>query len=210
MLGQVHMSTISSLESALQSPMVQAFLELIGDAEGSDYNTLVGGRSFSDYSNHPGIYNAALNSTAAGKYQINGPTWREVTSNIPLPDFTPHSQDLAAVWLIDKQGAIPSINAGEISTAINLTRRRWASFPGAGYGQHERSLSWMLSTFNDELAGITNSGQLQVAGSPQTGDIPDIGLVGSVDIKAPADDILQSPFLWVAIGAAALLLLNRS
>lgn len=84
-------------------------------------------------------------STAAGAYQINVPTWREVRGN--LPDFSPASQDAACDALLSKVGAVAFLQRGDFAGAVNAARRRWASMPGAGWGQGERSLAWLSDRF---------------------------------------------------------------
>ncbi len=64
-------------QEALGDPRVQDFLGKIGQAEGADYNTLVGGTKINDLSKHPnvvGLTTSAGPSTAFGKYQITGTT----------------------------------------------------------------------------------------------------------------------------------------
>lgn len=73
--------------------------------ESPDYNTIVGGRKFSDFSDHPRIFGTPK-STAAGRYQFTKTTWDEVVKkwnaqnpDDPILDFSPRNQDRAAWWL---------------------------------------------------------------------------------------------------------------
>lgn len=86
-------------------------------------------------------------STAAGAYQIIKPTWIAVQKKLRLPDFSPASQDAAAIELLRQRGAIPAIEQGRFADAINATKKEWASLTGAGYGQGERSLQWLEARF---------------------------------------------------------------
>lgn len=146
---------------------VCAFLDSIAWAEigaalllASDdgYNVLVGSTAkkpllFSDYSRHPQALNHALNSTAAGRYQIIRGTWMGVAGEIGLKDFSPVSQDRAAIQLIFERGALPSILSGDIAQAFALCNREWASLPGAhatlpnGAPQHEQRLADLLAVY---------------------------------------------------------------
>lgn len=91
-------------------------------------------------------------STAAGRYQMRKGTWIEARDALKLPDFSPSSQDSAALWLIERRaaapGALTDIDEGYIGSAILKCRRIWASFPGANYaGQKERSLASLLAIY---------------------------------------------------------------
>lgn len=141
---------------ALGNQNVQAFLAMIREFESrGNYNVVYGFKPFEDLSDHPRI--AKLSpwgwTSAAGAYQIMArspipgtdrwtriDTWGEVKKKLNLPDFSPESQDAAAVFLIKRRGALPSVLRGDFDTAINKVRKEWASLPGAGYGQPEKSL----------------------------------------------------------------------
>ena len=57
-----------------------------------------------------------------------------------VPDFSPASQDAAAIQLLKDCGAYARLQAGDLTGAIAKARRTWASLPGAGYaGQGMRS-----------------------------------------------------------------------
>lgn len=79
-------------------------------------------------------------STAAGAFQIRRATWLEARQALGLPDFTPASQDAAAVFLLKRRGALSLIEAGRFLEGMERARKEWASLPGAGYtGQAERT-----------------------------------------------------------------------
>lgn len=121
------------------------------------YSCLVGATpahplAFSDYSDHPNVFNAALDSTAAGAYQllhrfwadrtVNGKVLRGYKTMLNLPDFSPLSQDKVALQQIRECNALPHIDAGNFRHAVALCAHLWASFPGADYpGQHENQFS---------------------------------------------------------------------
>lgn len=130
--------TMSNQEQAKRN--VLAFLEVIGQAEsGGNYNALVGGGTFNDFSNHPALLgwngwqrpdNGKL-STAAGKYQITLKTWREVQKRAPLPDFSPQSQDAAAIAIMQfpwRQRAFDDVAAGRFDAALLKLANEWESF----------------------------------------------------------------------------------
>jgi muramidase (phage lysozyme) len=126
------------------------------------YKVLVGSTPshpllFDDYSRHPQVLNHALNSTAAGAYQIIRGTWHGVAGELGLTDFSPVSQDRAAIQLIFERGALPSILAGDIAKAIVMCNPEWASLPGAaallpdGTPQHENRMADLLLVYAEAL-----------------------------------------------------------
>jgi muramidase (phage lysozyme) len=125
---------------------LRAFLIMIQYAEGTyganAYRTLYGGQLFNSYGKHPNIAitKGGITSTAAGAYQILNRTWNSVQQDLGLTDFSPASQDRAAVELIRRRGALEDVLMGKFDVAIYKCRKEWASLPGAGYGQSERSL----------------------------------------------------------------------
>lgn len=123
---------------------LEAFLMLITKTEGTDrynkpYNTTFGYGTFTDYSKHPQIRKTFLNpktgksdfSTAAGRYQINYPTYK----TLGMTSFTPEAQDAGAIKLIKQNGAYGDVIAGKFEAAIRKTNKVWASFPESPYGQ---------------------------------------------------------------------------
>lgn len=124
--------------------------ELLANSD-DGYNVLVGGELFEGYDDHPRIKvdlpHLHIYSTAAGRYQILARFYDAYKKQLDLPDFSPESQDKIAIQLIRECRAIDEIESGNIRKAIILCSSRWASFPGAGYGQHENSFQKLLSAF---------------------------------------------------------------
>jgi len=117
---------------------VRKFLMLITFTEGTDrqgtpYNELFGFSNFKGYDKHPGILIKASNysSTAAGRYQI----LKATAKMLKMKDFTPESQDLAAIKLIKNAKAYDAVVAGKWEEAIIKCNKVWASLPGSPYGQ---------------------------------------------------------------------------
>jgi lysozyme len=88
-------------------------------------------------------------STAAGAYQIIKPTWLNLKSKLGLTDFSPASQDAAATELLRQRGALARLEVGDFAGAVAKAKKEWASLPGAGYGQGERSIAWLTEKFTD-------------------------------------------------------------
>ncbi len=140
---------------------VRAFLDLIAWAEGTDngrqptkdrgYDVVVGGGLFTGYADHPrqliDLPRLGIKSTAAGRYQILSRFFDHYKRELKLPDFSPASQDRIAMQLIRECRALDDIKAGRIEQAVHKCRSRWASLPGAGYGQHEQKLTNLIAAF---------------------------------------------------------------
>lgn len=132
---------------------VRAFLDVIAHAEGADYNVLFGGDTFDSFRDHPRQYitrflgGREITSSAAGRYQFLARTWDGLVAKMRLPDFSPASQDAGAIELIREKGALRDVQAGRFAVAVRKVRKVWASLPGAGYNQPERSLSSLARVY---------------------------------------------------------------
>lgn len=140
---------------------IQAFLDLIAYSEGTSrikgsddgYNVIVGGGLFHDYSDHPRVLvdipRYGIKSTAAGRYQILERYWDHYAKQLKLNDFTPRNQDKYAMNMFREVKALEDIENGKTEQAIVKCASRWASFPGAGYGQREVAMQKMLDKYNE-------------------------------------------------------------
>jgi len=138
-----------------------AFLDTLAYSEGTDkpgqptrdrgYDVLVGGGLFTGYADHPrkliDLPRLGIKSTAAGRYQILARYFDVYKAQLKLPDFSPHSQDLIAIQLIRECKALDDVDAGRIADALGKCKSRWASLPGAGYGQHEHKIDTLIAVF---------------------------------------------------------------
>ena len=142
----------------------QAFLDMIAKSEGTfgrgdnGYNVLFGGLLFSPYADHPRkktyekkdefIRNGKKDyTTAAGRYQLLARYFDVYKKQLNLPDFSPASQDAIAIQQITECKALADVDAGRIEQAIKKCRRIWASLPGAGYGQPEKKIEFLLAAY---------------------------------------------------------------
>ena len=141
--------------------------DVIGDAA---YSIFYGGTKFQSFRDHPVLTGekkgvplpdamcaaAGLKpgcvSTAAGAYQLIKPTWVRLRDKLNLPDFSPLSQDRAAVGLLEEIGAVDLIYAGDIEGAIHKASKIWASLPGSTAQQNPKALAYALNRFDDGLA----------------------------------------------------------
>lgn len=160
------MARITAQEAG--GPQVLAFLDMIAFSEGTDngkqktldhgYDVLVGGGLFSGYADHPrrliDLPKLGIKSTAAGRYQVLAKYYDHYRKQLGLSNFGPINQDRIALQLIRECKAIDDIKAGNIAAAIAKCRSRWASLPGAGYGQHEHKPATLLAAFR-AAGGVT-------------------------------------------------------
>jgi lysozyme len=173
--------TIPPEVRAMNDPQanISAFLYMIRSTEhvyprdvvnDAAYSIFYGGSKFQSFRDHPVITGekrgvtlsdamckaAGLKpgcvSTSAGAYQLIKPTCVRLRDKLGLPDFSPLSQDQAAVELLDEIGATNLILAGDIEGAIHKASRIWASLPGSSAQQNPKALSYALNRFDDGLA----------------------------------------------------------
>jgi muramidase (phage lysozyme) len=147
------MTRISAAQAGGQNRC--AFLDMIASSEigpallsatDDGYNVLVGSTpanplTFPSYAAPPDVFNAALNSTAAGRYQLLNRYAVIYIAQLDLPDFGPVSQDLIALQQIRERSALPLIDAGDFEAAVAACSNIWASLPGNSYQQHTNPLS---------------------------------------------------------------------
>ena len=177
---QTHrVSADSPAEELVRDPRVRAMLDVLGFTEGTgnDYGRvvygtvlrapghpeLVGRRNVrvDDFSRHPNILvrvRPGLNSTAAGRYQFLKSTW----DGLGMRDFSPRSQDIAAVKLMQRRGMIEPLLRGDLRTAVFRGAPEWASLPtarGGSYygGQPARTIREIETQYNSSLARQQNT-----------------------------------------------------
>lgn len=92
-------------------------------------------------------------TTAAGAYQFIYSTWKRMQAKLALPDFSPDSQDRAAIELIAERGALALVESGAVEDAIGRCWPIWASLPGSTYLQPTRSLTFALDAYGNAGGG---------------------------------------------------------
>jgi muramidase (phage lysozyme) len=149
---------LQQIKEARSNPNVSAMLDVIGKAEGADYGTLFGGKQFNDFSAHPNVISSfkqtdgrTNRTSAAGKYQFLNKTWKGAANQLGLTDFSPESQDLAAIYLMKQRGALDDVKGGNFKDAIGKLGQEWASLPSSTYAQPTRSADFI----NNALAKAT-------------------------------------------------------
>jgi muramidase (phage lysozyme) len=138
---------------------IQPFLDVIAYAEGADYNTLVGGGTFTDFSDHPanlgwnGIQiksptlGKTVKTTGAGRYQITQTTFENYKEKFEIYDFEPQSQDDFATELIKMHGAYDDALNGNFLSAMKKCKNEWESFNLMIQNRYPKTLAQAQETF---------------------------------------------------------------
>lgn len=145
------------------SPNAQRWLNAISASEGTmrdgkrGYNIMFGGGTFDDYTRHPDtvVDGGRLKSAAAGAYQFMPGTYSGVKRDLSLPDFSPSSQDQAALELIRRRGVDPDRDPITPQN-VNKLSPEWAALPtiqGGSYypNQKSRDFQFVKDAFNSPI-----------------------------------------------------------
>lgn len=173
--------TLDDLKAFAAQPNVTAFLRVIREAESSQgdeaYRMLFGGELVDDLATHPNrviertLRGKPIRSSAAGAYQFLASTWRDISGPYGIVDFSPASQDAAAVALIRRAGALDHVIAGRLDEAIRRCAPVWAGLPGDNYGQGGISMDRAREVYLRYGGTIAGSGETE-APAPET-PVPD-------------------------------------
>jgi lysozyme len=169
---------ISSPQSPGQSsgpyvitPERRALLNTIRFAEGTwangedrGYWIMFGGGLMPSLERHPNrvIYSSRYASAAAGAYQFMPFTWELASRSLGLGGFGPSVQDQAAIFLIQRRGALELADRGEMTPELAAKLApEWASFPTlAGqsfYGQPVKRFAQLQAFYEANLAELRAS-----------------------------------------------------
>ena len=160
-------SSSSSSSSGGGTKEQRAMLDAIAFAEGTakypnyGYNTMFTGKQFSGFGDHPRKIQRSgrYASDAAGRYQFLSTTWDPLAKKLGLKDFSPASQDKAAIELSRQYDVTQQLlqKEGMSMKVSSLLGRQWASFPGKTIG---------LDQPTKELKGIQNVYQKSLGSPP--------------------------------------------
>ena len=161
------------------SPATKAFMASIvgGESDGS-YNLLNGGKRFSGYSDHPyaGTNKNTGYGLAAGKYQFMPGTWNDYKRKLKLPDFSPQSQEIAALALArDRYRAKTGGNldrdleAGKVMQAAKALSPTWTSLPGGA--ERNKHTASFLDRYRRNLGA---GAPMQLASNSYGGTMTDV------------------------------------
>lgn len=153
-------------ESLLSEPNVQRALNTIKAAEGTTryanpYAAGFGGRTLQSLDKHPNTSASFRDksgqrgkTTAAGAYQFLGGTWNEMKNALGLKDFSQKNQDIAAIGLLDRAGALGHVMTGNVKGFVDSAKGTWASFPGSPYNQPTKSMDFVQSAWNSPITSF--------------------------------------------------------
>lgn len=143
-------------DGLLDNENVRRYLNVISKSEGTagymnnGYNTMFGGDQFSDMNDHPRVLKEFTQTdgkknktTAAGRYQFTQTSWDEAAAALGLTDFSARSQDMAALYLIQRAGQLENVVSGNFSSATAGLGGVWASLPSSTYAQPKHSYDAM-------------------------------------------------------------------
>lgn len=176
------MSERQQLEQLLNNPNTRKMLDLIANAEGvkHGYNTGFGNERIASLGAHPNVKKEFTQTdgkknvtTAAGRYQFLKPTWDGLAKQYGFKDFSPRNQDLAALALIAKNGAMKNVINGDFKGAVGKLGGTWASLPSSNYAQPKKTYAQLglggggvqKATMNDLHALFQGGAKAQKANS---------------------------------------------
>ena len=153
-------------EKYLKNPKIRAFLDMIAEAEGwfygannhrpPQYDEISGWLKVDDISSHPNKKGSW--STAAGRYQFMPPDWAATKKATGVLDFTPRSQDIAAVYLLmTRNNIIGAILEDNIFEAIQRASGTWASLPDKNKSENADVNNFPTSHYNGQKAAPANA-----------------------------------------------------
>ena len=130
------------------------------------YQMLFGGSYTPTLHRHPDrvMYSSRYASAAAGAYQFMPFTWSMASRALGLQDFRPDSQDQAALFLIERRGALSLVDRGEMTPELAARLApEWASFPtqagSSYYGQPVQRFADLKRFYEDNLTQLRQGGE---------------------------------------------------
>lgn len=177
--------TIEQLQELKKNPYIAAALDMIAASEigsaaneaGGGYDVMFGFDRASDLSQHPGKKTTytdpstgkQVTTSAAGRFQIIGPTAKSISQRLGLKDFSPESQELMALYLIVETGAADDLMRGDLQSAMGKLGTKWAALPGSSIAHspdQTRSWEFAYGKFNDALRKHAGGQPVQMAALP--------------------------------------------
>jgi muramidase (phage lysozyme) len=218
-MGQQGNSLKSYYGALLENPNVQRGLATLKATEGTlqkpdPYASGFGNTTLSSFTDHPGVSYGFTEktgkknkTTAAGAYQFLSGTWKGLKNKLGLPDFSPLSQDIAALGLIDEAGGLAALVSGDVKGFVSKVGGKWASLPSSTVSQMHRSWGFVEDAWNNAL----NPNKDALPGTAPTPYGPDSqqawgatrpdnyaasgpkGLFSVNDVSAPVGHVSRSP-----------------
>lgn len=153
------------------TPERRALLNTIRYAEGTwrggsveGYRMIYGGELVNSLDRHPErVVVRSYASAAAGAYQFLPDTWEGAADSLSLRGFGPAAQDQAALYLVERSGALAAVDRGRLTPELMARLAPiWASFPtlsGAShYGQPVKRGDELARFYDGRLRSLRASG----------------------------------------------------
>lgn len=144
------------LLEARENPHARRILDLIAAREGVQhgYNTLFGNTRFESLDDHPrklvpfSVDGKKNKTSAAGRYQFTQDSWDDIKRQLKSDSFSPLEQDLGALYLIHRRGALEDVLSGDYQTALPKMGPIWAALSTSHYGQAapdagQKEVTWL-------------------------------------------------------------------
>jgi murein DD-endopeptidase MepM/ murein hydrolase activator NlpD len=148
----------SEQSAAVDDPKIMAFLDTIAWAEGTgdNYDIAYTFAKLPSLDKHSETIRCdetgSLCSDAEGRYQTLSTTWKSWAAAAGVTDFSPLSQDKAAIAGLKSAGVYDMILAGDIKGASCAVGKVWASFPCNDYGQGQKDAGQLEQIYQEKLA----------------------------------------------------------
>ena len=194
------------------TPQRQALLNTIRYAEGTwkqgnnGYRVLFGGGLFRDLSRHPNkvIHRWPYSSAAAGAYQFLPATWQMAKKALQLRDFSPRSQDQAALYLIQRRKGLRLADRGVFTRELAAKLApEWASFPTlrnrSYYGQPVRSFRTLKPFYDKQLARLRQTMPHGLAAGPP----PALPAQPTLATRSHRSGSHPTPARWIPVATSA-------
>ena len=154
-MGKLILMLLICVNTYAISVKERKFLDVIAYAEGTNekYNITYCYKTFNSYDRHPKtvVCCGGYCSSASGRYQFLYRTWSELSNKYGFKDFTPETQDKAAIKLVKSKFVEPD-NISTYSSfkeAIYKLNKIWASFEGSPYGQRTRTVEQLWRKWSE-------------------------------------------------------------
>ncbi|WP_138465374.1 glycoside hydrolase family protein [Poseidonocella sp. HB161398] len=161
------------MASTPMTPMEQRLLDAIAGSESPGYDAMYGGARFTDFSDHPRQFfdiangpNTGQRTSAAGRYQFLSSTWDAIAPRAGVTDFSPRSQDAAAITLArddyrrrtgrDLTADLEDPSPSNLLRVANSLSGTWTSLPG-GIEPNDATAGFLARMGTDAAPGTATA-----------------------------------------------------
>lgn len=191
------MTPASVIRAALLNGNIAAFLRVLRQGESSQdsgaYAMVNGAPPITDFSAHPYTGLKSPPGRSSGAYQFLATTWDAMQKLYPqdMPNFSPASQDFAAVADIAGHGALDDVLAGRFDSAVAKLPDEWISL---------RTLKNAKVVYQNWGGKLATGGNPPIPAQP----IPDTPVRTETLTDIPSTDLGQTVAEFKAAGASVV------